>query len=75
MMLEFAVRWHPYGGGEAGDILVEFGLSGRDFFTRLSTLLSTRSLAAGLDPDTLAALRATCRRRLAHANGPRTASR
>ncbi|MBA4026436.1 MAG: hypothetical protein C0482_29195 [Gordonia sp.] len=74
-MLEFAVRWHPYGGGDAGDILVEFGLTDRDYFTRLSTLLTTRSLAAGLDPDTLAALRATCRQRLAHAHALRTASR
>jgi len=65
-MLKFASRWQPYGGGDPGDILIEFGLTDRDFFTRLSTLLDTRSLVAGLDPATLAAIRATCRLRLAH---------
>lgn len=70
-MLEFAVRWCPYGGGEPGDILVEFGLTDQDYFTRLSTLLTTRSLATGLDQATLAALRATCQHRLASAYAPR----
>lgn len=66
-MLEFALRWQPYGGGDSGDILIEFGLTGRDFFTRLLALLDSCSVAANLDPVMRAAITMTCHQRLAHA--------
>ncbi|MET9202429.1 hypothetical protein [Gordonia sp. NPDC003585] len=34
-MLRFALHWLPYGGGSAGDILVEFGISECEFFRRV----------------------------------------
>ncbi|WP_155290427.1 DUF3263 domain-containing protein [Rhodococcoides fascians] len=70
-MLEFALRWQPYGGGDSGDILVKFGLTDQAYFTRLALLLANRSVAAGLDPAACAEIRATCRRRLARARTSR----
>lgn len=38
-VLDFARRWYPYGGGEADDILVTFGIDDTVFFTRVIKLL------------------------------------
>ncbi|WP_099383126.1 hypothetical protein [Williamsia muralis] len=63
-IVDFAVRWHRYGGGGAEDIFVDFGLSESDYFIRLETLLSARSLATGLDSKTIADMRDVCRQRI-----------
>lgn len=46
-LLSFAMRWHRYDGGEPEDILVEFGLTEVDYFTRLRDVVRN----AGLDDD------------------------
>lgn len=38
-MVQFAVRWYPFGGGAAGEIFVEFGLSEDAFYDRLWALV------------------------------------
>lgn len=51
-MLDFALRWLPYGGGHAGDILVHFGLTEHEFFSRLHNLLVVNSpTQLKLDPQ------------------------
>jgi hypothetical protein len=59
-LVAFATRWHAYGGGEADDIMVTFGLTERDYFTRLLEALTT----ADLDTATRAAITEVARRRL-----------
>jgi hypothetical protein len=34
-MLDFARLWAPHGGGPSEDIMVRFGLTSTEFFTRL----------------------------------------
>lgn len=41
-MLDFALRWSPYGGGRDEDILVEFGITSHAFFERVLTMLATQ---------------------------------
>ncbi len=59
-LVAFATRWHTFGGGEADDIMVTFGLTERDYFTRLLEALAT----ADLDTATRAAITEVARRRL-----------
>lgn len=40
-MLTFAIRWLPYGGGAAEDIMVTFGTTPEVYFRRLHALLDT----------------------------------
>jgi hypothetical protein len=61
-LVEFALRWQPYGGGSAEDIFVEFGLTEKVYFERLSDVLYAG--AAVLTPAAHAALRAICTSRL-----------
>lgn len=63
-MVDFALRWLPYGGGPAEDIIVGFGLSPREFFARLDSLLRGPACPQHLDPRTVAALQKMCSRRL-----------
>lgn len=35
LLVEFAVRWYPYGGGSDEDIFVLFGTTARESFCRL----------------------------------------
>jgi hypothetical protein len=63
-MVNFALRWLPYGGGPAEDIIVEFGLSSREFFTRLDAVLRGPACPSRLDSNAVAALLEVCRRRL-----------
>lgn len=63
-MLDFARYWAPYGGGPAEDIMVQFGLTSTQFFTRLQLLLEPGTLPASFDADTRDELLAGCRRRL-----------
>ncbi|TJZ76054.1 DUF3263 domain-containing protein [Rhodococcus oryzae] len=38
-LLAFALKWRHWGGGSAGDILVEFGITPTDYFQRLRDYL------------------------------------
>ncbi|OLT35054.1 hypothetical protein BJF84_15900 [Rhodococcus sp. CUA-806] len=62
-MVDFVVRWLPYGGGPAEDIVVGFGISPREFFTRLDVLLRGPACPQHLDRATVAALLTICSRR------------
>ena len=62
-MVQFAKVWAPYGGGPDEDIFVTFGLTPREYFTRLTTLLPL--LPAGeLTPSQLRTIRTLCAERL-----------
>ncbi len=63
-MIDFATRWMPYGGGPAEDILVGFGISPTEYFTRLAAVLREPDTESTLDRDTMSALLEVCRRRL-----------
>jgi uracil-DNA glycosylase len=39
-ILEFARRWMPYGGGNSGDLLVEFGMTPAGYRDRLRRILN-----------------------------------
>ncbi|MFE2996722.1 hypothetical protein ACFXG4_17095 [Nocardia sp. NPDC059246] len=41
-VIEFAIRWAPYGGASAGDLFVTFGVDRRRFMTLLEEGLWTR---------------------------------
>ncbi|OZF26111.1 DUF3263 domain-containing protein [Rhodococcus sp. 14-2483-1-2] len=49
IVLEFARKWEPYGGADASEILVCFGLSVDQYRARLQSAL-TRQSALDLDP-------------------------
>ena len=38
-IIEFARRWLPYGGGNTGDLLVEFGMTPARYVARLGKIL------------------------------------
>lgn len=50
-ILEFACRWHKFGGGPAEDILVGFGVSEHVFFRRVISALDS-SAAHDIDDAT-----------------------
>ena len=66
-MINFLRRWHRFGGGNAGDIFVEFGLREREFFSRALELLHAR-LFPGMTEDTAEYIRKVCRWRLSVAS-------
>lgn len=78
-LVDFAVRWYPYGGGHAEDIFVHFGLTEQQYFHRLAAIMSTHPAATGLDPTTIAAITSVCTARLtppsARTAGARTQTR
>jgi hypothetical protein len=65
-LVEFAVRWCPYGGGDE-HILPEFGISPGEFYRRVLTTLDTQPT-----PESATALgqwvrlRKLCRNRIHH---------
>lgn len=61
-MLQFALRWYPYGGGSAEDIFVKFGLTEEVYFRRLSHALCSGGTA--ISPALREILHAVCDRRL-----------
>lgn len=63
-MIDFATRWMPYGGGPAEDIVVGFGISPAQFFTRLQELLQGPNRPIELDRVATGALLQICKRRL-----------
>ncbi|RYF50314.1 MAG: DUF3263 domain-containing protein [Comamonadaceae bacterium] len=48
-IIDFALTWRHWGGGSDSDIFVEFGISSREYFQRLETLLEHGALAS--QPD------------------------
>lgn len=65
-MLAFAVQWMPYGGGDAEDIMVAFGIPSETYFRRLRNLLADPGQPVDLDARTVEALLRLCRGRLEH---------
>lgn len=65
-MLAFALQWMPYGGGDAEDIMVAFGIPPETYFRRLRHLLADPVQPVDLDARTVDALLRVCRRRLEH---------
>lgn len=65
-MLAFALQWMPYGGGDAEDIMVAFGIPPKTYFLRLRHLLTEPGQLTDLDARTVDALRRVCRVRLEH---------
>lgn len=63
-MLEFALRWAPFGGGDSEDIWVSFGVTEQVYFARLQIVLHGDP-PAGLDTVLWERLRRVCARRLA----------
>lgn len=58
-MIDFLARWYRLGGGRDGDIWNAFGLSPREYFTRVLEVQADH-----LAPSTLAGIRSVARRRL-----------
>lgn len=63
-MLAFALQWMPYGGGDAEDIMVAFGIPPETYFRRLRQVLADSGQVAGLDDRAVDALLRVCRGRL-----------
>lgn len=61
-MMEFARTWSQYGGGEAEDIMVNFGLTEKQYFERIIQLLPVSSSSS--DPDLHKLIRSTAMKRL-----------
>ncbi|MFX0574416.1 DUF3263 domain-containing protein [Nocardia nepalensis] len=61
-ILEFATEWAPYGGND-DEAYVRFGLTAREFHTRLIRLLGSPA-ARALGNSTIAKLRDQCIDRL-----------
>jgi hypothetical protein len=62
-LVAFALRWAPFGGGNAEDILVTFGLTEETYFRRLRVILDGPTMA-GLDATVWERLRQVCAHRL-----------
>ncbi|MDL9944569.1 hypothetical protein QSJ19_03010 [Gordonia sp. ABSL11-1] len=58
-LVAFALRWAPFGGGNAEDILVTFGLAEEAYFRRLRVILDGPTMA-GLDATVWERLRQVC---------------
>ena len=65
-MLAFALQWMPYGGGDAEDIMVAFGIPPETYFRRLRHLLAEQGQLTDLDARIVDALLRVCRVRLEH---------
>ena len=65
-MLAFALQWMPYGGGDAEDIMVAFGIPPETYFRRQRQVLADSGQVTGLDDRTVDALLRVCRGRLEH---------
>lgn len=64
-MITFAVRWRHWGGGPGEDIFVEFGLSQREYFMKLLSLLEFNiGVAADLAPAVRGEIVQICHDRL-----------
>lgn len=61
-LVEFAVTWRHWGGGEASDIFVQFGISAQEYFERLESILAEGHYSN--DPQLRVELIKLCRMRL-----------
>ena len=61
-LVEFAVTWRHWGGGEASDIFVQFGISAQEYFERLESTLADGRYSN--DPQLRVELIKLCRMRL-----------
>jgi len=61
MILDFAQLWHQYGGGDAEDIMVTFGVSEEVFYSRVLWLIT--SVPTDLDPAIAASIKAVSEKR------------
>ncbi|NMO01832.1 hypothetical protein HH308_11480 [Gordonia sp. TBRC 11910] len=68
-MLTFALGWASYGGGDAEDIRMHFGVTEPTFLLGLRYLLSSPP-TPGIDELTWARLRCFCERRLTAVPAP-----
>lgn len=62
-IMAFALKWRHWGGGPAGDIFIEFGLTPVQYFRRLEAFLNAGA-ANHLPADIAQQLRTICRGRL-----------
>lgn len=62
-IVEFVHRWYRFGGGSAGDIFVQFGVTADVFFKRALRLLRDEDQPR-YSLSTLAAMRQVCENRL-----------
>ncbi|KQU31468.1 MULTISPECIES: hypothetical protein [Nocardiaceae] len=51
LLMDFALKWEPYGGAPDSEIFIEFGLGAGDFKRRLFVLLSKPDHVAPIDPE------------------------
>ncbi len=66
-MIDFALRWYRWGGGNDQDIFVEFGISSDEFCRRLLEAIPS----AGLDEFVAMDISAVYRQRLAQTSQQR----
>ncbi|AII08245.1 MULTISPECIES: hypothetical protein [Rhodococcus] len=60
-LIDFALRWAPFGGPNDDDLLVEFGMTSRTYYNRLARALRVRP-PAEVGEDIHRALLALCYR-------------
>ncbi|WP_433521402.1 hypothetical protein ACQPZ2_29225 [Nocardia pseudovaccinii] len=68
-ILDFGVRWHPYGGGHPGRIFIEFGIDEGEYFRRLLRLVNPPDARFELTETDRAKIRSVCEARLRHRVG------
>jgi hypothetical protein len=66
IILDHAIRWRHWGGAEAEDIMVEFGLTSVQFYSRLQALLDCRPNLPGFGQEVTIELHELCERHLHH---------
>lgn len=64
-MMNFACRWAPFGGGNAEDIFMTFGVSSRRYFLRVQQIITTHPEVV-TDPIMRRRIVAVCAHRLAN---------
>ncbi|NMN93998.1 hypothetical protein [Antrihabitans stalactiti] len=62
LMLDFACSWRRFGGGPDEDIMVRFGLTAPEYFSRLEGIVKAGH--HNLDEQTATEILKVCRRRL-----------
>nr|WP_064569532.1 hypothetical protein [Gordonia sp. LAM0048] len=59
-MVEWALRWSPYGGVPADEVFVVFGIGEREFYRRLAAVVAADDAAATMEPDVRVQLNKLC---------------
>jgi hypothetical protein len=68
-LIEYALRWAPFGGPHDDDLLVEFGMTSRTYYNRLARALRVRPSVEGGE-DIHSALLDLCYQRDPPLTGP-----